>query len=594
VSATLVIMLVFLPLLFLEGLEGRLLEPLAIAYLLAIGASLIVAITVTPVLCLVLLPRGMEKRARRAEDPEPPPLRWLHRGYEPLLRFSLRRPVVMAGMGVLVTGIGAAGLFGLGRSFLPKFNEGSLTIAAVTQPGTSLEQSDALARMAERELMEDPAVVSTSRRTGRAERSEHVQGPESSEIDVQLRADDRTREELFEDVRERLSSVPGMRFNVGQPISHRIDHMVSGQRAALSIKVVGEDLDVLRRKAKEVRAALDDVRGLVDLRVEQMVDIPQIVARVDEQAAAEYGLSPGQAASALGTALWGQKAGRIYEDGVATEVVVRFSDAPREDLQAVRDTRIPTPSGATVPASALADIERGVGPNYVLREDVRRRVVVSANVSGRDPRSAYEQVRRVVDEEVEMPEGAHIEYAGQFEREEATGQRLLWLSVLVVLGIALIVGTTLGSTRRTLIVLANLPLALAGGVAGVYLAGGVLSVASMIGFITLFGIATRNGILLATRTRDLELEQVPQPEAVARASRERLAPILMTALTAALGLLPLALALGQPGSEIQAPMAIVILCGLVTSTALNMMVVPALLARWGGGTAGGGATERAD
>lgn len=579
VSATYVIMLVFVPLLFLDGLEGRLMQPLAISYLVAIFASLIVAVTVTPVLCTFLLPRAIERRG----PAEPPFMRWLSRGYEPVLRASLRHPLAVMAAIVALVAIGVAGLAGLGRSFLPEFNEGSLTINMVLSPGTSLTESDALASMAERALLADPGVISVGRRTGRAERDEHVLGVETSELEVRLRPDDpRTREQLFADVRERLKAVPGAQFTLGQPISHRIEHMISGQRAALSIKVFGQDLRQLRGVAEQVKRAAQDVPGLVDLGVEQVVDIPQLVVRVDAQAASSYGFSAGEAASAVGTALWGAVPAHVYEEGAATDVVVKYAPERMRDLEAVRRLPIPTPSGALVPVSALAEVRQDSGPNYVLREDVERRVVVTANVAGRDIRGAYEDARGRIEAQVALPAGVRIEYAGQFEREQATGRRLLFLGMLAILGIGLIVGVTLGSVRRTLIVLVNLPLALAGGIIGVYLAGGVLSVATTIGFITLFGIATRNGILLATRARDLEGEGTARHEAVARAARERLAPILMTAVTAALGLLPLALALGRPGSEIQAPMALVILTGLATSTALNMVAVPALLARWGG------------
>lgn len=579
VSATAVIMLVFVPLLLLEGLAGRLLRPLAISYLVAIFASLVVAMTVTPVLCTFLLPASVA----RGGTSDPPLVRALSRLYAPILQASIERPLRVLGPALAVVAMGGIGLLGLGRSFLPEFNEGSLTINMVLAPGTALEQSDALATMAERALLDDPGVLSVGRRTGRAERDEHVLGVETSELEVRLSAEDpRTKDQVLSDVRERLRAVPGAQFTIGQPISHRIEHMLSGQRAALSIKVFGEDLRELRRVAQQIEQAIDGTPGLVDLGVETIVDVPQIVVRVDDQAAANYGLSAGEAAWALGVALWGASPTRIYEEGTTTEVVVKYSPETLTDLTRVQRTSIATPSGALVPASAIAEITRDSGPNYILRENVERRLVVTANAQGRDARSLYEDVRERVARRVNLPPGVRISYAGQFEREAAASQRLLALGLLAVLGIALIVGTTLGSARRALIVLANLPLALAGGVAGVYLGGGVLSVATTIGFITLFGIATRNGILLATRTRDLELEGTPRELAAARAARERLAPILMTALTAALGLLPLALALGQPGSEIQAPMALVILTGLATSTALNMLVVPALLARWGG------------
>jgi CzcA family heavy metal efflux pump len=577
VSATAILMIVFLPLLFLEGLEGRLLFPLGIAYLVSIASSLFVAVTVTPALCFLLLPKGVT-----AAEREPPLIAWLIRAYEPALGFSLRHPqVVMAG-GALVMLLGTSGLLLAGRSFLPEFNEGSFTIAVVTLPGTSLEESDTLGRLAEQALLEDPAVISTSRRTGRAERDEHVQGVEASEIEVQLRADERNKEQLIASVRQRLSAVPGVQITIGQPISHRIDHMISGQRAALSIKVIGEDLDQIRAQAEKIQAAIADVPGLVDLNVEQVVNVPQVVVRVDRNAAAQYGLSPGKAADAVGTALWEKAVSRIYEDGTVTDVVLRYADAARQSLDTVKQTRVPTPSGAVVPVSAFADVTRARGPNYILRENVERRIVVTANVANRDLRSVYEDVLTRVDERVALPPGVRVEYAGQFEREEAASSQLFAFGLAAILGIVLILIATLRSLRRTAIVLTNLPLALAGGVVGVFLGGGVLSIASIIGFITLFGIATRNGILLATRTRDLELQGVERTLAVQQSARERLAPILMTAVTAGLGLLPLALALGEPGSEIQAPMALVILTGLASSTALNMVVVPALLAKFGG------------
>jgi Cu/Ag efflux pump CusA len=508
---------------------------------------------------------------------------WLSRCYEPVLALSLRHSNAVMGLSLLLVTAAGAALWGAGRSFLPEFNEGSLTINMVLRPGTALSESDSLAKLAERALLADPGVASVGRRTGRAERDEHVLGVETSEFEVELRPrDQRTREQLFADVRERLRVVPGAQFEIGQPISHRIEHMISGQRSMLSIKVFGDDLGKLRRVAEEVKSTITGVPGLVDVGVEQIVDIPQLVVRVDAQAASNYGLSAGQAASNVSTALWGKTLGAVFEEGTTTDVVVKYDAKVLDDIEGLRRTLIPTPVGAVVPISALADVNPGTGPNFILRENVERRVVVTANVAGRDIRGAFEEARERIRKSVQLPRGARIEYAGQFEREEAAGRRLLLFGALSVLGIALVVGTTLGSLRRALIVLANLPLALAGGVVGVYLAGGVLSVATMIGFIALFGIATRNGILLATRMRDLEGQGTERVEAVIRAARERLSPILMTALTAALGLLPLALALGRPGSEIQAPMALVILTGLASSTVLNMVVVPALLARWGG------------
>jgi len=578
VSATVILMLVFVPLLMLGGMEGRLLQPLAVSYLVAIFASLIVAVTVTPVLCSLLMGGEGGAVARR----EPPLIVWIVRRYAPVLRVSMAQPVLVIAVAAAIAVAGVTGLTRAGRSFLPEFNEGSLTINMVLLPGTSLAESDALARVAEKVLLADPGVLTVGRRTGRAERDEHVLGVESTELEVRIRRDDgRTRQRLFADIRERLQAVPGANFSLGQPISHRIEHMVSGQRSALSIKVVGEDLRVLRRLAKEVEGIAGGVEGLVDVNVEQIVEIPQLVARVDPVAAANYGLSTGEAARAVSMALWGTTTGRIYEEGTVTDVVVKYPGSVLSSLEKLRALRIPTPSGALVPIEALAKITRDTGPNYILRENVRRRVVVTANIAGGDVARANSLLRARLDERLKLPPGVHLEFAGQFEREREVSKRLLIFGLLSVLGIALVVATTLGSVRRALIVLSNLPLALAGGVIGVHAAGGLLSVATTIGFITLFGIATRNGLLLATRARDLEQEGLPWTEAVSRGAQERLAPILMTALTAALGLLPLGLSLGQPGSEIQAPMALVILTGLMTSTVLNMLVVPSLLARWG-------------
>ncbi len=579
VSATWVIMLVFVPLLLLGGLEGRLLRPLAVAYLVAIFASLLVAVTVTPVLCSFLLRSSPSAGASDGS----PLMRAIIHAYRPVLRWTIERPrsVTVATLALVV--LGATSLAGFGRSFLPEFNEGSLTINMVLSPGTSLAESDALATMAEKTLLDDPWVRAVGRRSGRAERDEHVLGVETSELEVHIAPEDpRPREQVFEEIRERLRAVPGAHFTIGQPISHRIEHMMSGQRAAISLKLYGENLHQLRQSAEAVKAAIAPIPGLVDVGVEQVVEIPQLDVRINAPRAANYGLSPGAAATLVGTALWGKEAARVYEDGSATPVVVKYSADALASPEAVARMRLQTPSGALVPVAALADVEISSGPNYVLRENVERRIVVTANVAGRDESAVHDELLRAIDQGVELPAGVRLEATGQFERQQESNRRLMLFGALSILGIALVVGSTLRSVRRTLIVLVNLPLALTGGVVGVYLAGGVLSIATTIGFITLFGIATRNGILLGTRTRDLELEGQTRSSAARAAAEERLAPILMTALTAALGLLPLGLSVGEPGSEIQAPMALVILTGLASSTLLNMLVIPTLLAHWGG------------
>jgi CzcA family heavy metal efflux pump len=580
VSATAVIMLVFAPLLVLESLEGRLLRPLAIAYLLAVGASLVVAVTITPALAYLLLPW----RRRTTGAREPLAMRLIGAAYRPILERVVRWPVAAMLLSVALMGGGVAGLLGVGRAFLPEFNEGSLTIQMVLRPGASLSDSDALAGLAEQALLMDPGVVSVGRRTGRAERDEHALGPEMSELEVRVRPHDtRTREALFLDLRERLKSVSGAEFTLGQPISHRIEHLLSGQRAALTIKLFGERLDDLRRAAEDVEEALEGTPGLVDLAVEPVVDIPQVDVAVDAGAAALYGLSSGEAATAVSAALLGVTATRLPQGRSLTEVVVKADPRQGGGLDGLGQVWIPTPGGVLARLESVARITPTRGPNYLPREDGQQRIVVTANVAGADSGRVFDAVRARIDA-LQLPEGVRHAYAGTLERE-AGALRTLWiLGALVVVAIGFIVAATLKSARRALIVLVNLPLALAGGVVGVHLAGGVLSVATLIGFIALFGIATRNGILLATRMRDLELAGAERTRAAIQAARERLAPILMTAVTAALGLLPLGLGLGRPGSEIQAPMALVILGGLATSTVLNMLVVPALLARWGGTT----------
>lgn len=576
VSATAILVLVFVPLILLGGFEGRLLAPLGVAFLVAIASSLVVAVTVTPVLATFLL------RRTPAEQREPPVPRGLSQAFAPVLDAALRQPRGLATASVALVLASLAALTYTGASFLPELREGSLNVGMVVLPGTSLEESDALGRLAEEALLADPAVRSISRRTGRAERDEHVQGPERSELEVLLVDDDpRSRDALLDDLREAVSVVPGARFSFGQPISHRIEHLVSGHRTALAVRIVGDDLTRLRAAGRAVRDAVASIEGVVDLEVEPSVNVPQLTVDVDPQAAARYGFSRGRAAQAVGLALWGRRTGVVYEEGVATDVVVRYPNALRESPQQVREAIITTPSGADVPIGVLADVRNEASPNFVMREGVRRRLFVTMNVADRDLGGVATDVRDVL-VDLDLPAGVNAELIGQIQQQERTQLRLWLLGLLALAGVLLVVGVTLRSVRRTAIVLTNLPLALAGGVVGVFLAGGTLSVATTIGFITLFGIATRNGILLATRMADLEGEGFERREAARRAALERLSPILMTALTAAFGLLPLGLALGEPGTEIQSPMALVILTGLATSTALNMVVVPSLLAAWGG------------
>lgn len=580
VFATLIIVLVFLPLFYLSGVEGRLLKPLGVAYVVSLAASLVVALTVTPVLCSLLLPGSRAVR----QGLEPWPVRKLRGGYERLLSAVVGlwpAWVAVSLVGALIAGTAATFA---GRTFLPEFNEGALTIAVVTFPGTSLEQSNQLGHQVETILLEHPEVVATARRTGRAELDEHAQGIHASEIDVRLEMGERTEAEMLTAIRADFTRVPGANIIIGQPISHRIDHMISGTRANIAVKIFGPELGELARLAEEIRLQMEGIPGVVDLAAEEQANLPFATVRFDRDALALYGLTVRDVAETIETAFYGRTVSRILSGAYAFDLVVRYPDETREDLDAIRATLVPTPSGAWVPLEALADIQRTRGPNQISRENGQRKIVVMCNVGdGEDLGSVVAEIQRRVGSGVEMPRGYYVEYGGQFEAAEHAARVLLLLGVLVVLGIFMLLFIALQSVRDALLVMLNLPLALIGGVAGVFVSGAVISIASIIGFITLFGIATRNGIMMVTHIRHLMQEEgVTDPrEAVIRGASERLAPILMTALASGLGLLPLALAMGEPGSEIQAPMAIVILFGLISSTILNMLVVPAVMLRFG-------------
>jgi CzcA family heavy metal efflux pump len=580
VYATAIIVLVFLPLFFLSGVEGRLLAPLGFAYVVSLAASLVVALTVTPALCSVLLPGSKAVR----EDREGFLVHWLKARYQPLLAAVIDRHwLVLGGSVALLVAAGVG--FGLaGRAFLPDFNEGTLTLSAVTLPGTSLGESDKMGRLIEETLLAHPEVVATARRTGRAELDEHAQDVNSAEIDVGLKMQRRSKEELLTALRSDLSRIPGMAITIGQPISHRIDHMLSGTRANVAVKVFGDDLVELRRLGELVRGVMAEVPGVVDLSLEQQSDIPILTVRFDRSAIARHGLRIQQVAETIETAFQGTVASRVLEGQAAFDLAVRYDRSAVADLEAVRGTLITTPSGARVPLHALAELRKDRSPNAVSRENVQRKVVVMCNTSGRDLGSVVEDIRTRVAAAVPLPPGYRVDYGGQFESAEQASRTLLLLGLAVILGIYGVLFVALGSGRDALVVMVNLPLALAGGVAGVWISGGVLSVASIIGFITLFGIATRNGLMIISHVHHLvEHEGVTDPrEAVVRGALERLSPILMTALATGLGLVPLALSGGSAGSEIETPMAIVILCGLLTATALNMLVVPALYLRFGG------------
>jgi len=579
VFATVIIVMVFLPVFGLEGIEGRLLSPLAFAYIVALLASLAVAIVVTPALCFAFLPSSPS--IQRGHDG------WLTRvlkaRFARLLPPVLNHPVPVVGAAVVLLVVAAVALTRAGTAFLPEFHEGSLTVQANTLPGTSLAKSDEIGTRVERILLSQPEVVATARRTGRAEYDEHVQGVEAAEIDVGLRETGRRRDELLAELRRQFATLPGTNVTIGQPISHRIDHMLSGTRANIAVKVFGDDLRTLRRLGENVRKAMQAVPGVADLSLEQQMDVPFVRFVLNRPMIARYGLRPGDVAEAIETSFAGATVGRIFDRGTAFDLIVKFDPATGADFDRVADLPIDTPTGAVVPVRLLADVRREEGPNMVLRENVQRRIVISCNVAGRDLGGVVRDVQAAITQAVPMPVGYRVEYGGQFESEERATQRLLALGVLVIAGLFMLLVLAFGRARDALLVMVNLPLALIGGVVGVFLSGGILNVATLIGFITLFGIATRNGIMLVSHIQHLMQEEgvVDLREAVERGARERLVPILMTAMAAGLALIPLALGSGQSGSEIQTPMAIVILCGLTTSTLLNMFVVPTLYLRFG-------------
>ena len=579
VFATVIIVMVFLPIFGLSGIEGRLLTPLAVAYIVALGTSLVVAMLVTPALCFAFLPNSAS--VLRGHDGGL--ARTLKARFAQLLPYALDRPVfVMALCGVMLASAVVATLR-FGTAFLPEFHEGSLTISVNTLPGTSLAKSDEIGRRVEQILLMEPEVVATARRQGRAEYDEHVQGVEAAEIDVGLREGERPREELLAGLRRAFSVLPGTNVTLGQPISHRIDHMLSGTRANIAVKVFGDDLLTLRRLGENVRNAMRAVPGVADLSLEQQMDIPVIRFVLNRTAIASYGLKAREVAEAIETSFAGTTVGRVFDRATSFDLVVKLDADAGVDFERIADLPIDTPTGETVPIRVLADVRRETGPNMILRENVQRRIVISCNVAGRDLGSVVNDIRQAVSQAVSMPAGYRVEYGGQFESQQSASERLLLLGAAVVVGLFVMLVLAFGNSRDALLVMLNLPLALIGGVAGVFLSGAVLSVASMIGFITLFGIATRNGIMLVSHIRHLvEFEHVTSfREAVERAAHERLVPILMTAMSSGLALIPLAFAAGASGSEIQTPMAIVILCGLTTSTLLNMFVVPTLYLRYG-------------
>lgn len=577
VSATLIITVVFLPLFFLSGVEGRLLQPMGLAYIVSIFASLLIALTVTPVLASIMLPSSRNLDS----DHEG----WLAGFLKPIYRKTLDVVLKHTWIAIAVSLVLLASALvlapGLGRAFLPEFNEGALTVSYVTAPDTSLEESDKIGRDAELRLLGNEGVVSVQRRTGRAELDEHAQPVNAGEVEVVLDLGAVEREVAMQQARDALAGISGVQFTVGQPISHRIDHMLSGTRASIAVKIFGPELPQLRQIAAQVEAEMEAVGGVVDLAVEPMVNTPQVAIRFDREAMALHGVTSGQLAHIVEVAFNGEAAGRVLEGQQAFEIVVRYADASRDSFESLGEALVQTPDGSLLPLSALAAIDYDLGPNQIGRENAQRKLVVQANVAGRDLGSVIGDIQSRVAANLNLPPNYYIEYGGQFESEQAASRTIALMSLVSLVLIILILYYEFGNLRDTAFALVNLPLALIGGIWSVWLTDGIVSVASLVGFITLFGIASRNGILLISHYQNLMREGKSLPEAVSQGSVERLNPILMTALTAALALIPLAMGLGQPGKEIEAPMAIVILGGLMTATFLNMIVVPALYVRFG-------------
>jgi CzcA family heavy metal efflux pump len=570
INATFIIIAAFIPLFFLSGMEGRLLAPLGIAFIVSLFASLVVAITLTPVLCSLLLTD--EKRLSK-QNHESWLVQRLNRWYERLLRKALEYRKTILSASIVMFIVAAALLTTLGRSFLPEFNEGSLVISAVSLPGISLDQSNKIGSNIEKTLLTIPEIKTTTRRTGRAELDEHAQGVNASEIDAPFTLSERNREEFMKDVREKLSGVVGANITIGQPIGHRIDHMLSGTRANIAIKIFGPDLNTLFQLSNQVKANIEEIEGLVDISVEQQIEIPQVQIKARREMLTRHGITIGEFTQFVDAAFAGERVGDIYEEDKRFDFVLRFDDANRGSIENIRNTWIDTHDGQKVPLIEVAEVVSASGPNTINRENVQRKTVVSANVSGRDQRSAVDEIKSKLIN-INLPEGYHIEYGGQFAAEAEASQTLLATSLLSLLIIFVLLYMEFRDAKVSGIILLNLPLALIGGVLSIWLTSGIISIPAIIGFITLFGVATRNGILLVSHYHTLEKEGMNLRDTVILGSSDRLSPILMTALTASLALIPLAIAGDLPGNEIQSPMAKVILGGLLSSTLLNIFVVP--------------------
>lgn len=576
-NSTLIIVVSFVPLFFLSGLEGRMLTPLGVSFIVSLFASTLVALTLTPVLCYYLLkdPSKMAASAQTLSHAEPRWVRALKRHYEQALAWALGKPsrCILGATAVLV--VLTIGLFfTLGRSFLPPFNEGSFTINVSTLPGVSLDESNKIGQRAEELLLQVPEVKAVARKTGRAELDEHALGVNTSEMEVPFVLDKRSKTEVMADIRQRLRALPGVNIEIGQPISHRIDAMLSGSKAGIAIKVFGADLSQLHSIGLQIQQATKDIEGVADLNVEQQIERPQLVIRPRRTLLARYGITLPQFAEYVNAAVGGEVVSQVQDGAKTFDLTVRVADNDLQSIDHIKSLLIDTNDGRLVPLADVAEIVSTAGPNTISRENAQRKLVVSANADGRDMRSVVNDMRSAIDKEVKLPEGYHIEYGGQFESEASASRMLLGLSVVSVIVILLLLFLQFRSWHQAVIVLLNLPLALIGGVLALVFTGGVVSIPAIIGFISLFGMATRGGMLLVDRYNELAKRGLSRNEVVMRGSLDRLLPILMTALSSGLALIPLALGSDLPGNEIQSPMAQVMLGGLLTSTLLNLFIVP--------------------
>jgi CzcA family heavy metal efflux pump len=571
IIATLIIIVSFVPLFFLSGMEGRLLQPLGIAFITSVLTSLVVAVTLTPVLCSFLL-KDDKVLLKQAEGTKVE--RWLRKQYGSVLEKALAFPKLILGLTVGAFLLSLVLMSQLGRSFLPEFNEGSLVISAVGVPGMSLEESNKAGKMIESLLLEMPEVEVVTRRTGRAELDEHAQGVNAAEIDVPFTLDGKTKEQFFEEVRTKLSVVPGINITLGQPIAHRIDHMLSGTRANIAVKVFGDDLPKLFEIGKNIETQIRSVEGIADVAVDQQIEVPQIRITPNRQMLSAYGMTVGDLMNQVDVAFAGEKAGEIYEGQFYFDLIVRFEKESRNSMDAIQRALIQLPEGGQLPLNKLAAVSSVSSANSVSRENVQRHIVIAANVQNRDLRGVVNDIQEVIDTQIQLPVGYRVVYDGQFESEAKASQLLSLTALIAILVIFLLLYYEFQDTKLSAIVLINLPLALIGGILILYFTSGIISIAATIGFISLFGIATRNGILLVSRYEDLRKEGMEGWELLKTGALDRLNPILMTAFTTGLALIPLVLNSSEPGNEIQSPMAVVILGGLISATVLNLIVIP--------------------